>query len=126
MAVSPIGTFNTLGNGLASASIAASATRTVDFDASGKFEIQVQTAITFGTVAATSGLQLDFFRQVSGGTVNDSIATFTYVIPSTTSTTKTYTIPLPWGKWHMLLTNLDGTNGLTVSTVTTATLDSVG
>lgn len=126
MAVSPIGTFNAVGNQLASATIAASGTRTVDLDLSGKFEGQVQVSVAFGTVAATSGLQLDFFRQVAGGTVNDTIATLTYTIPSTASTTKVYTVPLPWGKWHILETNLDATNSLTVNTVSSDTLDSVG
>lgn len=126
MAVSPIGTYNSVGNVLASASIAASGTRTYDLDLSGKFEGQPQHAVTFGTVAATSGLQIDVYRQVAGGTVNDTIATFTYSIPSTASTTKTFTLPLQWGKWHVVETNLDGTNGLTVNTVTTATEDSVG
>lgn len=126
MAVSPIGTFNSVGNVLASATIAASGTRTADIDASTKFAVQIQISIVFGTVAATSGLQVDIYRQVAGGTVNDTIATSTYTIPSTASTTKVYTIELGWGKWHVVLTNTDATNSLTGTTATTATADSVG
>ena len=126
MAVSPIATYNSVGNILASATIAASGTRAFDLDFSTKFEGHVQIAITFGTVAATSGLKVDFYRTVAGGSTVDTNVFYSFTIPSVASTTVVFTFPLPWGKYHVIQTNTDSSNSVTVNTVTTATADSVG
>jgi hypothetical protein len=52
-------TFNAKGNVLNAASVAAAGTNTQQVDASAKFEVQIQVEVVFGTVAATSGVQVD-------------------------------------------------------------------
>lgn len=122
---SPSMTNNSVGDLLTSATIAASGTRTADQAADTKFELGVQISVVFGTVAATSGVQVDFFVRGASGTVNDTITSASYLIPSTASTTKVETFKSPTGKWHLLITNLDATNSVTATTATTITVDAV-
>jgi hypothetical protein len=107
------------------ATLAANGTATFTLDASAKFEAQLQLAGTFGTVAATNGLQLQVFPGVGAGPTYDSIAAVTLVIAGTGSTTQQQTIKLPTGLYQFRLTNLDGTNSLTNVAVTWASIDSV-
>lgn len=121
----PSMTFNAKGNILNAATIAASGTNTQAIDASTKFEVQVQVEVAFGTVAATSGLQVDVYRRFGAGPTDDSISVLTFTIPSTASTTKDQSFALPTGKYDVKLTNLDATNSVTGVTVTTSTVDAI-
>jgi hypothetical protein len=118
-------TFNAKGNIANNQTIANSANRTDAVDGSTKFETQVQFEVAFGTVAATSGLQIDVFRRFGAGPTDDTISVLTFVIPSTLSTTKDQSIALPTGKYDIKATNLDATNSVTGYTVTTSTVDSI-
>jgi hypothetical protein len=83
----PVMTFNTAGNVLASQSLAASATVTVDLNLSGQFEGQLMVTCTFGTVAATSGLKIDILEGYVATPTNPTVnPNFTYTIPSVSST----------------------------------------
>jgi hypothetical protein len=116
---------HTAGNLLASATIAAGGNTTFDVDYSAKFEGQVQIAVTFGTVAATSGLQIDVFRRIGSGPAVDTEAISTLTIPSTASTTKDKSFALPTGRYRVKLTNLDATNSVTSVSATDDTIDGV-
>jgi hypothetical protein len=120
----PSMTFNAKGNVLSNQTITASGTNTQAIDASTKFEVQVQVEVTFGTVAATSGLQVDVYRRFGAGPTDDTISVLTFTVPSTASTTKDQSFALPTGKYDIKLTNLDATNGVTAS-ITTSTVDSI-
>lgn len=124
-AVSPLMTFGAQAGLLASGSLAASGTSTTTCDLSAVFEGQVQVKSLFGTVAGTSGLQVDVYRRFGAGPTDDTIAVLTFVIPSTASTTKYQSFALPAGKYSVKLTNLDATNAITVE-MTKTTVDSVG
>jgi hypothetical protein len=121
----PSMTINAAGNVLASASIAASGTTTANVDVSSKFEVQIQVQTTFGTVAATSGIQIDVFRRIGTGPVVDTVPIQTMTITSTASTTKDLSLALPTGKYQVKLTNLDATNGVTATSITGDTVDGV-
>lgn len=121
----PSTTFNAKGNIRNAATIAASGTTTDTLDFSTKFEGQIQIEVVFGTVAATSGVQVDAFRQFGAGPTVDTIATATVTIPSTASTTKDGSIALPTGKYTLKLTNLDAANSVTGVTITTTTIDGI-
>lgn len=118
-------TGNTAGNLLTSATIAASANTTFDVDYSAKFEGQIQLSITFGTVAATSGVQVDVLRRIGSGPAIDTVAMTGTVVASTASTTKLQSFNLPTGRYRIKLTNLDATNSVTSVTATDDTINSV-
>jgi hypothetical protein len=118
-------TYNAIGNILASATITASGASTSGVDLSTKFLGRFQISTVFGTVAATSGVQVDVFNRAGAGPTDDNIAVTTFVIPSTVSTTKVQSFTLPTGKWDIKLTNLDGTNSVTACTITSSTLDAI-
>lgn len=123
---SPASTINNAaGNLLASTTITASSNATAILDVSAKFEAAIQASVTFGTVAATSGVQVDVFRRIGSGPAVDTIAATTFTIPSTASTTKLVSFALPTGRYQIKLTNLDATNSVTSVTLTTDTVDSV-
>ena len=117
-------TSHSAGNLLASGSLAASANTTFNVDYSAKIGGFIQIAVTFGTVAATSGLQIDVYRRIGSGPVTDTESAMTFLIPSTGSTTKDKSFALPTGRYQIKLTNLDGTNGLTGVSGTDDTIDS--
>lgn len=122
----PAMTFNTAGNALASQSLAASATVTFNLDFSAKFEGQLEVEANFGTIAATAGLRVDVFPGIgSTPTYSATNPNFTYTLPAVAGLRRTPKIFLPTGKYQVLLTNLDATNGLTTVQATTDTVDSV-
>jgi hypothetical protein len=126
MAAPTMTTSNAAGNLLASTTIAASGTNsTTNLDASTAFEAQVQVSVTFGTVAATSGLQVDVFRRIGSGPAVDTVAITSFVIASTASTTVKQSFALPTGRYNIKLTNLDATNSVTLVTLTDDVVTSV-
>lgn len=122
---SPSMTLNALGNIRSNATILASGTTTDTLDFSTKFEGQVQVQVTFGTVAATSGLTINIFRLFGSGPTADTIAVTSFTIPSTASTTKAQSFALPTGKYQIQLVNTDATNSVTGANITTSTVDSI-
>ena len=113
------------------ASIALSATAdtgTTPIDLRTKLEGQFQTYVTFGTVAAVSGLKVEAFRAVDVATSSatfDTVAALTYFISSTTGTSKIGSFTLPTGLWKLLVTNTDGTNAVTNVKILYATVDGI-
>jgi hypothetical protein len=119
-------TQNAAGNIRASASLAASATSTTStFDVSAKFGVQAQIGVTFGTVAATSGLQVDIYRSIGSTPVVDTLPITSLVIPAVASTTSSRSIELGTGKYQFKVTNLDATNSVTLVYITGDTIDAV-
>lgn len=119
-------TSNSAGNLLASATIAASANNaTTNLDLSAKFEGQIQFVGAFGTVAATAGIQVDCYRRIGSGPVNDTISAVSFVIAAVASTTVKQSFVLPTGRWNIKLTNLDATNSVTTVTLTDDTVDAI-
>lgn len=116
-------TTNTAGNLLASATIAASGNTTFDVDCSAKINSQIQLSVTFGTVAATSGIQVDVYRRIGSVPAIDTESVTGLTIPSTTATTKRKSLVLPTGRYRVKLTNLDATNSVTLVTATDDTFD---
>lgn len=116
---------NAAGNLLASTSISASASTSFNVDLSAKFEGQIQIGVTFGTVAATAGLQVQAFRRIGSGPANDTNAVTTFFIPAVASTSSLQSFALPTGRYSIKLTNLDASNGLTAVTATDDTIDAV-
>lgn len=125
----------TLGTTLhTSASLAASGTANDTLDVSAKFEGQVMYKVTAGgTVAATSGLQIDVYELYSGTTygnagtaARDQFPNFTYTLKGYTASDVAYSpkIYVPTGKWKFVITNLDATNAITVEAVSD-TVDSI-
>jgi hypothetical protein len=101
---------------------------TAVIDLSTKIEGQFQVAVTFGTVAATSGLKIEALRavdQVASSTFDCRIAANTFFIPSTTSTSKRGSFALPTGVWALLTTNTDATNAVTNVSILYATVDGI-
>lgn len=126
MASPSMTTSNAAGNLLASTTIAASGTNSAtNLDLSAKFEGQIQLSATFGTVAATAGVQVDVFRRIGSGPAVDTVATTSFVLAATVSTTKLVSFALPTGRYNIKLTNLDATNSVTAVTLTDDTIDSV-
>jgi hypothetical protein len=122
----PVATTNrTAGSLLTSTTLAASGNTTFDIDYSTKFGGRIQLSMTFGTVAATSGVQVDVFGRVGAGPAIDNQSIFTITVPSTASSTQLKSIDLPWGRYRIKLTNLDATNSVTAVTATDDTFDSV-
>jgi hypothetical protein len=110
---------------LASQSLAASASVTATVDWRGKFQGSAVVKCTFGTVAATAGLQVNVFRSTDGGSTFESIASTSFVIPATASTSKGESAVLGQGYYQFQLTNLDATNGLTAVSITGETVDAI-
>jgi hypothetical protein len=103
------------GNAKASASLAANtAASTFDVDVSTSFEARLQVGATFGAVAATAGLKIAITELIGSTPVADSVAgPGSQTLAAVTSTSQAVTIHLQTGKWRILLTNTDATNGLT-------------
>jgi hypothetical protein len=101
---------------------------TAAIDLSTKIEGQFQTWVTFGTVAATSGLKIEALRavdQVASARFDSVVAANTFFIPSTTSTSKRGSFALPTGVWELLVTNTDATNAVTNVSIVYATVDGI-
>lgn len=111
-------TIPTLTPGVANAiralsTLAASGTASYDIDYSANYGGWLHIIGTFGTIAATNGLQIELFKYYGTTPTLAVTAWNTWTIPGTASTTKDIDIPVPNGKWSVKLTNLDGTNALT-------------
>lgn len=113
------------GNLLASSSLAAGASTTFDVDYSAKLEGQIQIGATFGTVAATAGLQVDVYRRIGAGPATDTIPITTFVIAAAASSSKLQSLALATGRYRVKLTDLDATNGLTAVSATDDTIDAL-
>lgn len=115
----PTYTAATAGNVRASASLAASGTETITtaLDFKAVFEGQVNILNTpGGSVAATRGLKCEFFRRFGSTPTTASSAMLTYTLPSATaSTAESLDVFLPCGTYALKITNLDGTNAITVA-----------
>jgi hypothetical protein len=122
---SPSMTQNGSGTALNSQTINAGQNVTFNVDLSAKLEGQIQVGVTFGTVAAISGLQIDVYRRIGSTPVNDTESMTTVVIPSTAATPKTKSIRLDVGRYMIKLSNLDGTNAVTSVSATMDTVDSI-
>jgi UDP-N-acetylglucosamine enolpyruvyl transferase len=123
----PSMTFNATGNLLAAGTVAAGATATFNADFSTKFEGQIQFSATFGTVAATAGLQISVFPVVgSTGTVADNVAgAGSFTLAAVASTTQIMTIKVGPGKYSVSIKNLDASNSVTSVSATGATVDGI-
>lgn len=112
------------------ASIAASASVDTGANAinySAVFEAQLQVYVTFGTVAATSGLRVRVYRAVdtATGSVFDTEPFMDFTISSTTSTSKIAPFTLPTGLYKIQVTNLDATNAITNVKILAATISEI-
>lgn len=126
MSVSPAMTFNAAGDLHSSASLAASGTFNFDVDWSAKFAGILHALNTpGGSVSATNGLQVQVYRRYGTGPTNGQTPVVSITIPSVASTAASADLQLGPGKYHVICTNLDGTNAITVE-VTSSTVDSVG
>jgi hypothetical protein len=119
-------TFGAAGNIRASASLAASGTATYDVDYSTKLEGQVTTKNTpGGTIASTRGVRVDVYARYSSAPSVGTIAIQSLTLPSAVaSTAESATLYLSTGKYRIAITNLDGTNAVTVE-ITGDTVDSI-
>lgn len=122
----PAMTFNAEGNIANAVSLGAGATSSqYALDASGIFEMQLCAKVVFGTVAATSGVQVNVYDVTDVGGDLSSFATYILTMASTASTTRrSNLIKLLTGKYSVQLVNLDATNAVTFS-LTTDTIDAV-
>lgn len=91
------------------------------------FEAQLQVYVTFGTVAATSGLRVRVYRAVDAATAStfDTEPLIDMTIPSTTSTSKIAPFTLPTGLYQLQVTNLDATNAVTDVKIMAATVSGI-
>jgi hypothetical protein len=122
----PTMTLNAAGNIRSSASLAAGANSTSStFNVSTKFAAQIQIGATFGTLAATNGLQIDIFRVIGSTPVVDNIPIVSFVMAGVASTARALSVELSTGQYQIKFTNLDATNGLTLVYATADTIDTV-
>ena len=123
----PTYTGNSAGNVIASCSLGAGAnTSSSALDYSTKFEAQIHITNTpGGSVSSTRGLQVDVYREYGSTPTQGESPFATYVLPSqTASTAESFDFWLGPGKYLIKLTNLDGSNAITVS-VTADTVDAI-
>jgi hypothetical protein len=69
--------------------------------------------VTYTTVAATSGVTVAVYPAGDSTPHFDTAATWTYTIAAVASSTKQASILLPTGKYQVVVTNTDATNGVT-------------
>lgn len=112
----PTYTGNTAGNIRTSGSLGAGASANYDVDYSAVMEGQVHVKNTpGGTVAATRGLKVEVFRNYGATPTKAQTACQTYTLPSATaSTAESLDFWLGPGKYNITVTNLDGSNAITV------------
>lgn len=126
----PVYTGNADGNIDTSASLAASASRSSNWDITTKFEGQVHILNTpGGTVAATRGVRVQVYRRygplTGGGPTTAESPLLTYTLPSATaSTAESIDFYLGPGVYSIKLTNLDAVNAVTCE-ITGDTVDSL-
>ncbi len=122
----PVMTANALGNALASGTIVASGTANFNLDFSAKFEGQLVVQGNFGTIAATAGLQIQIFARFDSTPTNATTnPNFTYTIPAVSGLQYSPRIYLPTGVYHVIITNLDASNSVTVVQATADSVDSI-
>ncbi|MCA1685080.1 MAG: hypothetical protein LC745_03680 [Planctomycetia bacterium] len=110
----PIYTTGAAGNASASAALAAGTSRpafTVDLTAA--YEGVLQFGATFGTIAVTAGLQVSIYPVVGSTPVADTVAGAGSFTLAAVAGAQARTVRLQQGKYSIVLTNLDATNGLT-------------
>lgn len=114
--ITPSFTFNAAGNVRASASLASSGTANYDVDYSAVIGARVTVLNTpGGSVAATRGVRVDVFNRYGSSPTTSITAMISFTLPSATaSTAETLTFDLTPGKYNIKITNLDGTNAVTV------------
>lgn len=110
---SPVYTKGAAGNGLASQALAAGASVTFTLDLSAAFDGFPQVGGTFGTIAATAGLQVSVFRKVGSTPVADTNPGPGSFVLAAVAGAQAQTVPLSTGVYSIKLTNLDATNSLT-------------
>lgn len=110
----PTYTPGTAAAALASQSLAASGTVTFAVDASAAYEAILQVAATFGTIAATAGLQVEAFPRVGSVPDADTAAGAGSFTIAAVAGARKMSAHLAQGKYSIKLTNLDATNGLTL------------
>ncbi len=99
--------------------LAASASASYDIDYSAAYGGWLHIIGTFGTIAATNGLQIEIFKYYGSTPTLATNAWQTFTIPGTASTTKDIDIPLPTGKWSVKLTNVGITSDVITNQATT-------
>ncbi|MCC6660946.1 MAG: hypothetical protein IT437_08675 [Phycisphaerales bacterium] len=130
MASAPVTTFNNIANAYSSQSLAASGTATFYLDLSAKIEtiLQVKNA-GGGTVQAGAYVKIEVFAGLDDDATLANLIYGTdpmygpFQLVTVQSVSKYKTIRLPWGKYKVVLTNMDTANAVTVE-ATTATWDS--
>lgn len=108
-------TKGTAGNGLASQSLGAGASVsqfTLDFSAVD--EAKVEIGATFGTIAATAGLQILVYSVVGSTPVTATVALPGPGVLKAVAGAQSLVFTLGTGIFKVGLTNLDATNGLTL------------
>lgn len=122
----PSMTFNGAGNIRSSASLAASGTANYDVDYSAVLEAQIHVKNTpGGSVAGTRGVRIDIFRRYGSSPTTGETPFVSYTLPSAAaSTAESWDIWLGPGKYNVKITNIDGTNAVTVE-ITGDTVDSL-
>lgn len=111
------------GNALASASIAASGSANFNLDLStNDFEGHLQIGATFGTIGTPSGLQVSIYPRIGTTPLADTVPAAGSFVLAAIAGAQAQTVKLQTGRYHVVLTNLDTVNGLTL---VYATLDVV-
>lgn len=124
LAATPTTTYNAQGNILAAGtSIAGNGSNSasiVDFSNTLGGEVGV-TVTGGGTVAATSGLRVEVHPALDSTPNYSTVARPQIDLTTVVSTTTSYSVRLPNGKFRVKLTNLDATNAVTVSVTSNPT-----
>lgn len=69
--------------------------------------------VTFGTVAATAGVQINAYRMTTSTPTNDTQPTYSAMLNAVGSTTQRLSFELGPGDWYFTATNLDAANAVT-------------
>jgi hypothetical protein len=123
----PTYTGNAAGNVRSSSSLAASGTANYDLDFSAVFEGQIHIKNTPGSsISGTRGLKVEVFRSYGSTPTVAQTSTLAYTLPSAVaSTAESLDIYVPTGHWNVKVTNLDGSQAVTVE-ITSDTVTSLG
>jgi len=104
------------GNIRSSAALGAGASANADVDYSAVFEAQIHVKNTpGGSVSGTRGLRIDVYRRFGNGPTKAASPFLSFTLPSgAASTAESLDIFLSTGKYNITITNLDGSNAVTV------------
>ncbi len=117
---SPVWTYNSVGNILASTVITNGTPNSQAVDFSGVMTGQIQIEnVGPGTVTAGAGLQVSIFRDFT--TNNDTLPILQFTISTVASTNNWQSIELPSGKYHVQVANTDASHTMS-AVITTNTL----